>query len=181
MSYAKTGFSGIVASAILLCAPLAQANETVEVKMYTATAEGQGEPIGTVTLGKNEFGVLITSALKGLSPGAHGFHLHQNPDCGPTTKDGKTTPAGAAGGHYDPEKTGVHKGPFDTTGHLGDLPRLHVDQAGESRETYLAPRLQLDDFNGRAVVIHQGGDNYSDDPSALGGGGARVACGVIPG
>lgn len=181
MSYAKSGFSGLAAVVILLCAPLAQANESVEVEMYKATAEGQGNLIGTVTLEKNDHGVLITSILKGLGPGPHGFHLHENPDCGPTTKDGEITPAGAAGGHYDPEKTGAHKGPFDTGGHLGDLPRLHVGQAGESELTYLAPRLQLDDFKGRALVIHQGSDNYADDPRALGGGGARIACGVVPG
>ena len=29
-------------------------------------------------------------------------------------------------------------------------------------------------------MIHSGGDNYSDEPK-LGGGGARVACGVIEG
>lgn len=181
MSYARSGFSGIAAAAILMCAPLAQANETIEVKMYTATAEGQGDLIGIVTLEKNDQEVLISSALKGLSPGPHGFHLHENPDCSPTTKDGKTTAAGAAGGHYDPGKTGAHKGPFDTGGHLGDLPRLHVGQAGESDQSSLAPRLQLDDFKGRALVIHQGSDNYADDPNPLGGGGARVACGVVPG
>jgi len=28
-------------------------------------------------------------------------------------------------------------------------------------------------------MVHVGGDNYSDNPEALGGGGARMACGVI--
>lgn len=28
-------------------------------------------------------------------------------------------------------------------------------------------------------MVHEGGDNYSDDPKPLGGGGARVACGVV--
>jgi len=28
-------------------------------------------------------------------------------------------------------------------------------------------------------MIHAGGDNYADQPAPLGGGGARVACGVI--
>ncbi|GGY67019.1 superoxide dismutase family protein [Marinobacter zhanjiangensis] len=181
MIHAKSGLWGLAASTVLMCAPLAQANESVDVDMYQVTAEGQGDLIGTVTIEKNDHGALITSDLKGLGPGPHGFHLHENPDCGPVTKDGEKIAAGAAGGHYDPDNTGAHKGPFDTGGHLGDLPRLHVGQAGESKQTYLAPRLQLDDFQGRALVIHRGSDNYSDDPRPLGGGGARMACGVVQG
>ena len=34
-------------------------------------------------------------------------------------------------------------------------------------------------LRGKSVVIHAGGDNYSDQPQPLGGGGARIACGVI--
>lgn len=181
MNTANSGLIGIVATAVLLSAPLSLANESIDVEMHRATTEGQGDSIGTVTLQKNEHGVLIVSDLKDLGPGPHGFHLHENPDCGPAAKGGETTPAGAAGGHYDPEDTGAHRGPFDTEGHLGDLPRLHVGQSGESEQTYLAPRLQLDDFYGRALVIHQGSDNYADEPQPLGGGGARVACGVVPG
>ena len=29
-----------------------------------------------------------------------------------------------------------------------------------------------------ALMLHAGGDNYSDQPAPLGGGGARMACGV---
>jgi Cu/Zn superoxide dismutase len=31
-----------------------------------------------------------------------------------------------------------------------------------------------------AAMQHPNGDNYSDTPKPLGGGGARIACGVIP-
>jgi Cu-Zn family superoxide dismutase len=34
-------------------------------------------------------------------------------------------------------------------------------------------------IRGKALMIHAGGDNYSDRPAPLGGGGARIACGVI--
>ena len=37
----------------------------------------------------------------------------------------------------------------------------------------------LGQLAGKALMIHAGGDNYSDEPKPLGGGGARVACGVI--
>ncbi|RCW71106.1 Cu-Zn family superoxide dismutase [Marinobacter nauticus] len=169
------------AAALILAASQAVAEPKLEVEMYEAGVEGRGDSIGTVTLTAYDQGVLIESDLTGLSPGVHGFHLHENADCSPVEKDGKTTPAGAAGGHYDPENTGKHKGPFDKSGHLGDLPRLHVGQEGNNAQTNIAPRLQLSDFKGRALVIHGGGDNYSDSPQPLGGGGARVACGVVAG
>ena len=41
-----------------------------------------------------------------------------------------------------------------------------------------APHLTVADVKGRSVIIHAGGDNYSDQPAPLGGGGARIACGV---
>ena len=66
-----------------------------------------------------------------------------------------------------------------TTGHLGDLPALVVDNTGVATTAVIAPRLKLADIQGRAIMIHAGGDNYSDSPLPLGGGGARIACGVI--
>ncbi|MRR17699.1 MAG: superoxide dismutase [Cu-Zn] SodC1, partial [Deltaproteobacteria bacterium] len=30
-----------------------------------------------------------------------------------------------------------------------------------------------------SLMIHVGGDNYSDVPEKLGGGGGRLACGVV--
>jgi Cu-Zn family superoxide dismutase len=73
----------------------------------------------------------------------------------------------------------MHSGPF-AAGHLGDLPALYVDAGGDSTVPVLAPRLKTSDLKGRSLMIHAGGDNYSDQPQALGGGGARMACGVIP-
>nr|WP_178975301.1 superoxide dismutase family protein [Marinobacter adhaerens] len=166
-------------AALILSASQALAEPKLEVEMFEAGVDGQGDSLGTVTLVAYDQGVLIESDLRELAPGIHGFHLHENGDCSPSKDGEKTTPAGAAGGHYDPENTGQHKGPFDKSGHLGDLPRLHVGQSGENAQTNIAPRLKLDDFKGRALVIHSGSDNYSDTPQPLGGGGARVACGVV--
>lgn len=165
--------------ALLLSASPVVAEPTLEVEMFEAGVEGQGESLGTVTLIAYDQGVLIESDLRKLAPGTHGFHLHENPDCTPLKDSGKTTPAGAAGGHYDPQKAKEHKGPFEPSGHLGDLPRLHVEPNGKNAQASIAPRLKLSDFKGRALVIHGGGDNYSDSPQPLGGGGARIACGVV--
>lgn len=71
-------------------------------------------------------------------------------------------------------------GPFDATGHLGDLPALFVDSEGKATYPVLAPRLKsIEQIKGLALMVHAGGDNHSDHPQALGGGGARAACGVI--
>jgi Cu-Zn family superoxide dismutase len=87
-------------------------------------------------------------------------------------------PGLAAGGHYDPAGSKHHGAPWGD-GHLGDLPSLYVDPYGKAVTPVLAPRLKLADLKGRSLMIHAGGDNYSDKPAPLGGGGARVACGVI--
>jgi Cu-Zn family superoxide dismutase len=106
------------------------------------------------------------------------MHLHEKPDCGPGEKDGKRQAGLAAGGHYDPNKTGKHEGPKGE-GHLGDLPALTVNEKGEAKSSLTAGRIKVADARGRALMIHEGGDNYSDQPKPLGGGGGRIACGVI--
>jgi Cu-Zn family superoxide dismutase len=116
--------------------------------------------------------------LNGLAPGLHGFHVHENPSCAAAEKNGKSIPGLAAGGHDDPAGTGRHEGPYGE-GHLGDLPPLYADQDGHATLPVLAPRIKFSDLKGRSLIIHAGGDNYSDSPQKLGGGGARVACGVI--
>ncbi|MFO1350713.1 MAG: superoxide dismutase family protein [Gammaproteobacteria bacterium] len=118
--------------------------------------------------------------MTGLTAGEHGFHVHTNPDCGAAEKDGKKVAGLAAGGHFDPAGTNAHKGPHDNTGHQGDLPVLVVNADGTTTTPVLAARLKEADLKGRSLMIHGGGDNYSDQPKPLGGGGARVACGVIP-
>jgi Cu-Zn family superoxide dismutase len=54
-----------------------------------------------------------------------------------------------------------------------------VAKDGTATGTVLAPRLKLKDVIGHSLMIHEGGDNYSDTPKKLGGGGARIACGSV--
>ena len=62
----------------------------------------------------------------------------------------------------------------------GDLPSLFVDADGKAEQPVLAPRLKSpEELKGHALMVHAGGDNHADHPKPLGGGGARVACGVI--
>ncbi len=148
------------------------------VSMFKIDAKGVGAEIGTLLLSDGRGGLHIVPALGSLPPGPHGFHLHDNPDCGPAMKDGKMQAGMAAGGHYDPNATGKHAGPF-ANGHRGDLPVLVVDANGNATQNINALHLSVNDVRGRAFVIHEGADNFSDQPKPLGGGGARIACGVV--
>jgi len=148
------------------------------VTMNLVDANGNAAPAGTVTLEDSPYGLVLTPDLHGLRPGAHGFHVHQNPSCAAAEKDGKEIAALGAGGHFDPAGSGRHGTPWGT-GHLGDLPVLSVAADGTATIPVLAPRLAQEKVKGRALMIHAGGDNYADTPKKLGGGGARIACGVI--
>jgi Cu-Zn family superoxide dismutase len=151
---------------------------TLHVTMRAATVNGEGSIIGLIVFQDTAKGLKIMPNLRGLTEGQHGMHVHENPSCGAADKDGKTVPGLAAGSHFDPDGTGRHEGPAGG-GHLGDLPILYVDAAGRAARSSWAPRLEAADLLGRAIVIHAGGDNYSDSPAKLGGGGARAACGVV--
>ena len=136
-----------------------------------------GKQIGTITFQDSKKGLLIKPNLKGLSAGKHGFHIHEKPSCEGGMKDGKWQAGMAAGDHLDPDHTKHHLGP-QGQGHLGDLPALEVNKSGRADKLLVAPRLTLKDIQNRSIMIHEGGDNYSDQPP-MGGGGARIACGVI--
>ena len=153
----------------------------LSIEVHEVNEQGSAKTLGNIKVAETEYGLLFSPELSGLTPGIHGFHLHENADCGPKKgDDDKIVPAGAAGGHFDPKKTGKHLGPYDDKGHLGDLPALYVDADGKANYQVLAPRLKkLSEIQGHAIMIHAGGDNHSDSPAPLGGGGARFACGGI--
>lgn len=166
-------------TALLLASPTAFAAElTVPVQMAEKT--GDGAAVGSVRIVETPYGLAFYPELKGLPPGLHGFHVHEKPSCAPGDNNGTPVPAGAAGGHLDPAGTKKHGEPWGD-GHLGDLPPLFVAADGTASAPVLGPRLKLADVKNRALMIHAGGDNHADHPAPLGGGGARVACGVIGG
>lgn len=135
----------------------------------TEVHNNKGEVIGQINFTDSNYGLLIQPNLHNLPQGIRGFHIHEHPDCGEHGMN--------AGGHLDPAKTNSHQGPYGQ-GHLGDLPSLSIDAEGKANTPLLAPRLKTSDIKGHAVMIHAGGDNYSDTPP-LGGGGERIACGKI--
>lgn len=151
-----------------LSASLFAANVTIPVNL--TSANGVGKSIGTITATDTRYGLLLTPDLADLPAGLHGFHIHEIPSC----DDGGM----AAGGHLDPKETKKHHGPYVDTGHLGDSPALSVGEDGRATLPTLAPRLTVAKIKQHTIMIHAGGDTYSDNP-AMGGGGARIACGVI--
>lgn len=166
-------------TALLLCSAACTATAEIMVPMHLVNEQGVGEGIGHITVSQTTHGIQLKPDLRDLPPGMRGFHLHEKGNCETTKKDGKITPAGAAGSHYDPDGSDKHGAPWGD-GHKGDLPGLYVNTTGTSTQPLVASRLTMEEFYGRALVIHAGGDNYSDFPDPLGGGGARIACGVIP-
>lgn len=177
---------GFIFGAILLlsacgdcCGRRDYAFDTAEADVYLTSNYGHGRKIGVVKFNDTHQGVMVDVALNGLPKGEHGFHAHEYGDCGNiVNKDGKMLYAGRAGGHFDPHKIGKHLGP-DKGGHLGDFPALIVSSYGEAYNRFFIPNVKASEFRNKAVVVHEGGDNYKDTPLPLGGGGARIACGVI--
>ena len=167
----------ILAATIIGAGSAYAASETTTMNAIDATSVGK--KIGTLRLTDTKAGLQITPQLNGLPPGDHGFHIHVNANCAPGNgADGKPAAGLAAGGHYDPVNTGKHLGP-NGEGHKGDMPFLTVDASGKSTKRVVAPHLKVGDAKGRSIMIHAGGDNYSDQPAPLGGGGARLACGIV--
>ena len=165
----------LMATTLSFCGAV-QADITVQVNIVDE--KGTGKSVGQVVVSETPYGVVFSPSLVGLPSGLHGFHVHENPSCEPKEKDGKMGPALAAGGHYDPAASKRHGLPWGD-GHLGDLPALFVDAKGNANNPVLAPRLKIDDVKGRSLMVHAGGDNHADHPAPLGGGGARLVCGVI--
>lgn len=145
-------------------------NKQIIVTMYLTSGAKKPFRVGTIIAQDTKFGLLLKPNLRMLEPGTYGFHVHENPRCG---KNGRL-----AGGHLDPEKTGIHSGPYSSTGHLGDLPNIFVDKKGKAAIPLLAPRLKVADILNRSLIIHAKPDTYTTKYYTKGD--ARVVCGVVP-
>jgi Cu-Zn family superoxide dismutase len=169
----------VALTSLILAMTAAAYGAPVSATVNAITADGVGPAMGTVTFADSKWGLLVKPELAGLPAGVHGFHIHEKPACGPAEHEGKAAAGFAAGGHLDPGQTKKHLGPY-AAGHAGDLPPLIVNADGKATTPVLAPRLSLARVRGHSIMVHEGGDNYADEPAPLGGGGARIACGVIP-
>jgi len=129
---------------------------------------------GWVSFEAVDMGVKVHAEVEGLTPGMHGFHIHQYGDC--SAGDGTS-----AGGHYNP-RGALHGAPFKSrdTRHVGDLGNLVANGAGKAvydRVDRVASLQGRHTIVGRGLIVHAGNDDLRSQPT--GAAGARVACGVI--
>lgn len=165
---------------ILLIAGCDASENNAVSDVYLTTKAGLAQKTGEITFADTPQGLLVNVDLQSLPQGKHGFHIHEFPDCNAMADaSGIMQPALKAGGHYDPDKTGKHLGPNAPKGHKGDLPILSVSKDGKVKTSFIMKNLKVEEIKNRSIIIHAGSDNYKDSPLPLGGGGARIACGVI--
>src|ERR1700752_1619056 len=126
---------------------------------------------GTVTFTKVGDEVQVVADITGLTPGKHGFHIHQFGDC-------SAPDAATAGPHFNPTNQ-HHGGPMTERHHPGDLGKIETDASGKAHLDWKG-KLSLngkDSIIGKSVVVHEKEDDLKTDPS--GNSGARIACGAI--
>jgi superoxide dismutase, Cu-Zn family len=155
--------------ALALCAVQAHAQSAVarlEPTKGNATA-------GTVTFTQNGDKVRVEAKISGLTPGGHGFHIHEKGDC--SSGDGMS-----AGGHFNPTAK-AHGNPANSDHHTGDMPMLVADASGNASLSVDLGGMTVGngatDVVGKAIIVHKDADDYTTQPT--GNSGARVACGVI--
>ena len=136
------------------------------------------------TIGNNVTGIIkfaeedgkihITGTVRGLTPGKHGFHVHEYGDIS-GLKDGKST-----GGHFSPGGH-QHGKPSDDASerHIGDLGNIEAGEDGVAQIDMMDEVIEIhgeDSIVGRGIVVHADEDKFTQPTGDAGG---RVAIGVI--
>lgn len=149
----------------------ALAGDTTKAIAVVHPTEGNNVS-GTVTFTADGDAVKVVADFTGLTPGKHGFHIHEFGDC--------SDPKGAsAGGHFNPTHHD-HGAPTATDRHAGDLGNIEADANGKAHLEMTDKVMKLngsDSIVGHAVIVHEKADDLKTQPT--GDAGSRVACGVI--
>ncbi|TCS36829.1 Cu-Zn family superoxide dismutase [Paucimonas lemoignei] len=162
--------ASLIAVALAACAstPTGGASAQAELKPTQGNTAR-----GTVTFTQQGDQVAVVAKFSGLTPGGHGFHIHEKGDC-------SAPDATSAGGHFNPAGK-PHGHPKQGEHHAGDLPMLEADANGNASLTATLSGLGLTKGeNGiveRGVIVHAAPDDFKTQPTGNSGG--RVACGVI--
>lgn len=150
----------------------ATAGDTTVATATLKTADGT--EVGTVTFTERAGGTEMVADLHGVQgAGPHGIHVHETGEC--SAPDFKS-----AGGHFNPGGTD-HACPPTTPRHGGDFGNIDIsaDGSGHLDATSDLVTVTPGDTSvvGKAVILHQGKDDCTSQPS--GDAGPRLACGVI--
>jgi superoxide dismutase, Cu-Zn family len=133
----------------------------------------QGSKVsGTVRFTQKGSKVNVAGEIFGLSPGQHGFHVHEAGDC--------SAPDGAsAKGHFNPGNK-AH-GALAGERHGGDLGNVVADASGMANLNVDVDGITLttgpSGIITRSVIVHAGPDDLKSQPS--GNSGKPIACGII--
>ena len=157
---------------VMFCALacFAQAQEVMKATVRLGSSSNS-KVTGTVTFTKVGDEVQVVANILNLTPGKHGFHIHEKGDC-------SAPDASSAGAHFNPTMK-HHGGPMTADHHSGDLGNIEADASGKAHLDWKG-KLSLagpDSIIGKSVVVHEKEDDLKTDPS--GNSGARIACGVI--
>jgi Cu-Zn family superoxide dismutase len=170
-----------LAIALLLCSSSASSQHTMHMSAAPAPVTSaiallhptEGSSVhGTVTFEQVQNGVRVRADISGLTPGKHGFHIHEFGDC--SAPDGSS-----AGGHFNPAGM-AHGAPSAKNRHEGDMGNIEADKDGHATLDYVDHVMQLtgpESILGRGVIVHAKEDDLKTQPT--GNAGPRVACGVI--
>ncbi|XP_059430331.1 superoxide dismutase [Cu-Zn], chloroplastic [Corylus avellana] len=147
-------------------------------KKAVVVLKGTSSVEGVATLTQEENGpTTVNVRITGLTPGPHGFHLHEYGD---TTNGCIST-----GAHFNPTKM-THGAPEDEVRHAGDLGNIVANADGVAEATIVDSQIPLTGPNaviGRALVVHELEDDLGKGGHELslttGNAGGRLACGVV--
>jgi len=146
-----------------------EAAPKVTTAVVVLTSMQQSNVQGTLVFTATGSGATLAGKVTGLTPGKHGFHIHEFGDL--------RDPAGAgAGGHYNPEGH-PHGGPDSQHRHVGDLGNIVAGDDGVANVKINIPGLNLHHILGRSIVVHAKEDDLTSQPS--GDAGDRIGVGVI--
>lgn len=146
-------------------------------KIEVELINDDGVGVGVATLVEEDDGVHITVDAHHLTPGIHGFHIHERGICEAPSFE-------SAGGHFNPTNK-LHGFDHPEGYHAGDLQNIEVKQDGTISETVKTGAVTLKSGEpnsllqneGTALVIHADPDDYVSQPA--GNAGERIVCGVI--
>lgn len=170
MSLARVSLIAASVLVIGACASTSMSGPRAEAKME---ARSSSTVAGTVSFSQSGDKLVVEARLSGLTPGEHGFHIHESGDCSAadaTSAKGHFNPGGKAHGHH----VGMER-------HAGDMPNLVADSYGNAsfkgEVTMLTLGSDASGIMGRSVVVHADPDDFKSQPA--GNSGKRIACGTI--